>query len=355
MGDPQNNKIAGLQIARAFAALSIAYFHSRIALLSFPADSVHWIPLLEKYAWLGVDFFFAISGYVICMIVTKPDISRVDFMIRRVFRIYPLWIAASIGFLYFAFHTRGFQERDTWAFIAYSFTLLPTYNFPFYDLGWSLQHEIAFYVLSILIVPRFGLIGLAGFLAIGFAAGKLFDLPWYLAQFATYYGNFLAGILAFAIHTRFRKMSGLLLLAVGFGLLWFFVNYASRAWFSLALFVCLLGFVNLRIKPGSLTEKIGVTLGDASYSIYLLHPLVYWYTYSCLVSWWKKSPPWTAELFRFGALVAVCGLAIISYKKFEKPAIKLGEALIAKRKSRRQNGVVNGGFSSVETVRQAAD
>src|SRR5439155_6356469 len=107
-----------------------------------------------------VDFFFAISGFVICLVVTKPGFKPLHFLIRRAFRLYPLWIVTSIVMAYLYRSYLGWPPNATFGFVAYSFTLLPTDGFPFYDLGWSLQHELAFYILASLITPHFGLSGL---------------------------------------------------------------------------------------------------------------------------------------------------------------------------------------------------
>jgi exopolysaccharide production protein ExoZ len=61
-------KLEGIQVARAIAALSVAYFHSYIALRAFPESAQMPIPPLKQWGYLGVNFFFAISGYVICLI-----------------------------------------------------------------------------------------------------------------------------------------------------------------------------------------------------------------------------------------------------------------------------------------------
>jgi exopolysaccharide production protein ExoZ len=88
------SKNEGLQAARALAALSVAYFHSYIALRAFPDTAQIPIVPLKNWGYLGVDFFFAISGYVICLIASKPTFSPVPFAIKRVFRLFPMyWIA----------------------------------------------------------------------------------------------------------------------------------------------------------------------------------------------------------------------------------------------------------------------
>ena len=168
---------------------------------------------------MAVNFFFAISGYVICIVVTRPNFSCVDFLVRRAFRIYPLWIASTLIFLFLAKTVRGMSERDTPAFISYSLTLLPTQGYPFYDVGWSLQHEIAFYALAAITVPKLGLAGLVCALGLGTVLGMTADLPWYIAQFVSQYPNFLAGIIAFVAFNRFKHLNGPVLICIGLALL----------------------------------------------------------------------------------------------------------------------------------------
>jgi peptidoglycan/LPS O-acetylase OafA/YrhL len=302
--------------------------------MAFPDGTGHPLYLLQHYGWIGVDFFFSISGFVICMIVTRKDFSRTEFFIKRAFRLYPLWIASCLFLIYIAYHPRGFQARDSWAFIAYSLTLLPTYAYPFHDVGWSIQHEVMFYIAAALVIPRFGLVGLTSLLAIIFAIAKTIDAPpWWLTQFTAYYPLFIAGILAFATYRRLPKLNALAMLGVGSALLFVFTSYYFGATaFPVAFFFLVLGFVNLEIKTGSIAGRIGVTLGDASYGIYLLHPLVFWYVFWCLRTWWKWAPLWSAEIFRYGAIFFTCWLAIKSWQLFERPMIKIGDEMIRERR-----------------------
>ena len=77
-----SEKLEGLQAARAIAALSVAYFHSYIAVRAFPESAQIPIGPLKNQGFLGVNFFFAISGYVICLIASKPTFSAVPFAIN---------------------------------------------------------------------------------------------------------------------------------------------------------------------------------------------------------------------------------------------------------------------------------
>jgi peptidoglycan/LPS O-acetylase OafA/YrhL len=81
------SKNEGLQVARAMAALSVAYYHSYVAVRGFPETAAVPIYALSQWGYLGVDLFFAVSGYVICLVASKPSFSRSSFFIKRVFRL----------------------------------------------------------------------------------------------------------------------------------------------------------------------------------------------------------------------------------------------------------------------------
>src|ERR1700735_3897837 len=78
--------------ARAIAALSIVYYHSWTSIVRFPKDSAYQIPGLTTYGWFAVYLFFAISGYVICLVVSRETFRVPSFLIKRLFRLYPLWL-----------------------------------------------------------------------------------------------------------------------------------------------------------------------------------------------------------------------------------------------------------------------
>jgi len=153
----EQEKLPGLQIARAIAALTVAYEHSWHVTISFPEGTSYLLAFIGRLP--AVPFFFAISGFVICMIAAKPNFRPLQFLVRRGFRIYPLWIVTTLVFLVLCRVALGYPERHSVGFFAYSLTLLPTDGYPFYNVGWSLQHEIAFYALATVcaMIPRFGL------------------------------------------------------------------------------------------------------------------------------------------------------------------------------------------------------
>jgi exopolysaccharide production protein ExoZ len=129
------SKLQGLQVGRAVAAMTIVYFHSWVAITRFPKDTAYQIPGLTSYGHLAVDLFFAISGFVICLVVSRDTFNVQSFFIKRVFRLYPLWLLMLTIFAITAWRWRGLQPRENLEFFLYSASLLPTQELPFYNVG----------------------------------------------------------------------------------------------------------------------------------------------------------------------------------------------------------------------------
>ncbi|MGA7807712.1 acyltransferase family protein [Bradyrhizobium sp.] len=324
----EQHKLPGIQIARAVAALSIAYFHSWVSIFRFPKDTAFPIPVLATHGWLAVDLFFAISGFVICLVASRPTFDIVSFLTKRVFRFYPLWLVTLTTFAVLALAWRGPRDTETLGYFLYSATLLPTAEFPFYDIGWSLQHEMVFYLIAALTVPIFGLYGLAAVLAASTLAFHTIDMPAAVGNFAMYHAEFLAGVLVFMARRQLARFGYWLPLVVGAVSFWYFVAiWGDRRYLPIALFFLIAGFANVPDKASRWLTRAGA-LGDASYSIYLLHPLVFIIA-SALVS--KVTPPiWSEELIRGGCFVVILPMAFASWRYFERPLIGIGNRLAAR-------------------------
>jgi exopolysaccharide production protein ExoZ len=318
----KSDRLPGLQIARAVAALSVMYFHSWTVLDRFPKGTAYPIPVLSEFGGLGVDLFFAISGFVTCLVVSRRQFHISSFFVKRVFRLYPLWLLTLTAFAALAMLWRNPTETETIGYFFYSATLLPTENFPFYNIGWSLQHEMAFYALTVLIVPLFRLHGLAGFLLLSNIAFHTVEMPWYFSNLSMYHAEFLAGVLAFIARRKLSVLGPILPLVLGAASLACIAWLARPLWIPGSLFLLILGFANVEHHQSSWLA-IPVGLGDASYSIYLIHPLVFVMVKAVTTSL-PKDVLWIEEPLRFGSIAIVLALSLASWRYIEHPIILLG-------------------------------
>lgn len=199
------------------AALAVAYFHSYVAVrASFPETVWHPISWLKQWGFAGVDLFFVISGYVICLVVTRPSFTLRGFVIKRFFRLYPMyWIVMAIVAGLIAV---GKYYPPSLGHFLYSMTLLPQQGASVYDFSWTLEREIIFYVLAALVVPVGGVGGLALVLAGLAFAGRILGNPWTFHLTDTSQSEFLAGVLVFIARGHISRLGAAFPLALGIAL-----------------------------------------------------------------------------------------------------------------------------------------
>jgi peptidoglycan/LPS O-acetylase OafA/YrhL len=158
------NRLAILDFARICAAMSVLLFH-----WAFKAPTEGWIAVgnfglithIAGYGYLGVNFFFILSGFVISLSVQSK--SPLQFLVARAIRLLPAtWICATltaIALLSFDFFlgpgkglTTGFPVATGTALLASwfaSLSLVPAWfsQSPVDGSYWSLLVEVHFYLL----------------------------------------------------------------------------------------------------------------------------------------------------------------------------------------------------------------
>lgn len=328
MSPPDTSRNSGLQAGRAIAALVVAYYHSYIALRAFPETAQLPIGPLKDFGYLGVNLFFAISGYVICLVAARPNFSPVSFAIRRIFRLYPMyWAAMAAIALLIAY---GKYRVEPLGHFLYSMTLLPQQGAAAYDFSWTLERELVFYAIAAIAVPMAGIPGLALALAALAAGGWWFGNPWSYHLISTTQGDFLAGVIVFLLRDHLGRLGTTLPILFGATLLAYTRTHDFA--FSVPIsFACILaGLVNWQIDRKRLAGRITVALGDASYSIYLLHYIVFVGMVHLAVK--LKLPAWFCEPWRVATLAVCCMIAFATWKLIEQPMIRLGNHLTGRSK-----------------------
>lgn len=249
------------------------------------ADYVRWVEHPWYLGTFGVEIFFVISGYVILASTMKYSLG--EFALRRFVRLYPLFLVFSFIFIALNAITNSYEHvNNAKAIVAgLLFLNLFTGTEQLTPNAWSLTFEVCFYVLTALVVTfafkKHSFV--AGALAVMASIAFLISFP------ITIY--FLIGVaLRLTVFTdrcatRVTRMAEMVSLAF---LFWF----ASRDHFDYSSWmqfldpvvpgiVCTISiYFFFALMPGSLTAqaldgRIFRYVGDVSYSLYLVHPFVY--------------------------------------------------------------------------------
>ena len=129
------------------------------------------------------------------------------------------------------------------------------------------------------------------------------QMPWYFSGLAMYHPEFLAGVLAFMARSKLAALGFWIPFSVGLQACFILLpSWGGRDYVPIALFFLIVGFSNIRDRPSPWLNSASA-IGDASYSIYLIHPLIFLVA-SAVVS--KIMPPiWTEEPIRAGCFVLI--------------------------------------------------
>ncbi|MEQ6343181.1 acyltransferase family protein [Vibrio cyclitrophicus] len=90
----------------------------------------------------GVDLFFIISGFIICLSLDKQKIGPARFFINRIVRIIPMyWILTIVVLLVYLFNPGIVNSSGGETSIMGSFTLIPGDYKYLINNGWTLSSE----------------------------------------------------------------------------------------------------------------------------------------------------------------------------------------------------------------------
>lgn len=336
--------IGSLQILRALAALAVAYGHAAhdAELLAARQGMMLAFPL-KDLSGLGVDLFFAISGFVMVLsaapLFGTAGASR-RFFLRRLLRIVPIyWLVTFIFLAVVFFKPRVLSSTGIGLWdIVRSLLFIPYQRAdsdliqPVYGLGWTLNYEMFFYLLfalAVMLPIRQAIAAVIGALLAFVAAG------WLMQPVAAHWRfwtdpillEFAFGVVAGALYlSPFKpgRGAGLALLVLGV-VLFVALNITgekpggwARLWMAgLPLAMAMAGTV-FAFPQGSTGLSLLETLGDASYALYLFHPIVI-RTQSLAGGAANVPAGWGYVLV---ALVASAVLAVAIYRMFERPVTR---------------------------------
>lgn len=284
-----NGKIVSVQYLRAIAAFFVLVSHA----LLYPL--AHENLAYGRLGWLGVILFFVISGFIMVSVTDVGQFDGRQFMRRRMLRVAPLYWAFTLIAAALAlaapqlFKTTTFDGNQ----LALSLAFIPFYNpaseglHPLYKLGWTLNYEIFFYACFALLA-MFKARSRVWALTITFSALAFFGfmlapksaIPQFYTSFLPL--AFVAGCWIGLAHIegRLQEVSRWTLwLVAGLGLAGLIEGFAwdrgvmedASAFSGFLAFGTAAVLIAVRFD-GRLPKLAWLeSLGNASYSIYLVH------------------------------------------------------------------------------------
>ncbi|MFD9479553.1 MULTISPECIES: acyltransferase family protein [Streptomyces] len=159
-------KLPSLTGLRFFAALSVFFFHSSLTDSPIPPNAPinpfadasiadGFSTAFGKAGYLGVSFFFVLSGFVLAW-AAKPGERVTAFLRRRLLKIFPnhLVVFAAAMILFAGSAVTGVADWLPNLFLIHTWWPQPTINLSVNPPSWSLGSELLFYMLfPALIVP----------------------------------------------------------------------------------------------------------------------------------------------------------------------------------------------------------
>lgn len=112
-------------------------------------------------------------------------------------------------------------------------------------------------------------------------------------------------LIVFSLRKPLALLSPIPLIIIGVTLLWIGSTHEYPFWTAPAVAALLAGFVNIRLPWRRAPFRWLVRAGDASYSIYLLHYLVFFLAANVSVRL-LSLPEWACEPWRFATILATC-------------------------------------------------
>lgn len=291
---------------RFFAIFTVCLLHlNNFYGRSVGYDYYQGVRDVNSWSWfinrcgLGVELFFAISGFVIAMpyflhyLRGKEKPGYGSYLYRRVTRLeVPFILSCLLIFTMYILATNSHFIEEIGHFLAtitYTHVLVYGKWAPFNPVTWSLEVEIQFYLLAPFIIGflfhgsnKYGQAAKLLFLFALSLCMKFFFLEqltnWHLhMSLLTYLHYFLIGfILAYLFIQRecFLKQKGYLWDVIGIGcfyLLFDFIWEANQLWFCLALLFLFISTFKGKAMNWICNRKTIYVIGGMCYSIYLLH------------------------------------------------------------------------------------
>jgi len=354
----------GLDLLRAIAILWVMPFHAYIA--GYMGGGV-----LRWSGWMGVDLFFALSGFLIGSqvfnaLASRGDMDFVDFYLRRGFRTLPAYFVVLAVYLAWPSMREEPGMMPLWQFLTYTLNLLIDPNRGAFSHAWSLCVEEQFYLvfpLLALLLVRTGKLGRGVAVIAALVVGGMALRAWlwmhivapaqagggdggttYLERlyYPTYarLDDLLGGVAlaaARSYHTRVWAwiernanavcVAGLVLTGL---CMWMFngpqrfalsANVFGYPVLALAMTALVAAAASARGALAGMSMPGAQWLAATSYSFYLTHKMVYGQLHGRFASWADGRGLWSVLIY----IAAVFAVGAALHYLVERPCLRLRE------------------------------
>lgn len=323
-----------IQYLRALAATAIVVYHS---LVHIAEQNAGWPTgyVLQS----GLDLFFVISGFIMWSTTANATTTPSQFLYRRAMRIVPIYWLATLAMFAMPFISRtisGGTVQDLWhligslLFIPHEAPNDPGRYYPVLVTGWTINFEAYFYglfALALLVVDRTRrflaiITCLAALVCIGSVSPNQ-AISWSTSPLMLEFG---LGLVIAWLYAGGRASPAIIACAIVTGCLLFVAQISDANALEVSRF--------LRFGlPSALLVSVAIVvdrhvarpvhvlrfLGDASYSIYLMHL----FTVGAVAAVWYRLGLWHVSggilaYLIVSVLVSLC-FAAISYILLERP------------------------------------
>jgi len=322
------HSFANLQAIRAIAAVQVMVFHTPF-----------WRPhFLSQTPW-GVDLFFVLPGFIISY---SAGTSLSLFIVKRISRLVPMyWLMTFITFIASALLPSFFKNtRPILSHLFLSLGFIPFHKSekimaPVLHVGWTINYEFFFYVIFGFAMylslrnPRWiALITIVFLVILGIKFGSISDI-------LNFYCNpliieFALGILIYEIWRRQNdgRLPNIPMIAwtlIGSGALCIivFAPLSRDPWIQLVdhgLPSFLIVLSGVELDQYVRCPRFIRTIGDASYSLYLIHYHILMLPLT-LIAPEKKLTPLTFVVSLI-VWILIVQISILIYRYIEKPIIE---------------------------------
>lgn len=352
-------KLANIQVLRAIAAFAVVFYHTGLESSTVCAETGRVCTFGFWGGGFGVALFFMISGFIMVTISWNSfgqDGASIGFLKRRITRIVPLyWLvttAAVVGALLLPNLLKVPVTELSYVVSSYLFWQAARVNGlvrPVANLGWTLNLEMMFYLvfaMALLFRRAWGIAlavcvfaALTGLRQAGVFApdGPLPSLP------LQFWGdpislNFSFGMIVAMIYragVRLPLVASVLLAAGSVASMTYIYFNVEQVILPLAedelvcrivravpaAFLFVAGALGPQVTGKNLLSRAALLVGDASYSLYLIHPFVL----RPFGKIWTKVVGAALPVWMFGAACLVLALAsgLALYFAAERPLMRL--------------------------------